>query len=252
MKNLSLSILIAWTACLAVFTVVFAQGNELNLSITRDWGFANFNSEIQGVFTLKGSGPANLTRIEFYIDAKKIGEASRPPFNLQFTTDNYPAGAHILRAVGTTSNGSKLDSNKLNATFISAGESGKMMTSLLIPLLAIVFGAIILSALVPLVSARKVKNLPDGALRSYPFGGRICQKCGRPFALELFNINWVTGKLAPCPYCGKWSASGTASLEKLRAAEQAELVREKGQISQVSEEEKLKKELDDSKYQDLG
>jgi ribosomal protein L32 len=251
MKNIRLAFFSALIACLVTISIVLAQAESLNLTLTRDWGYSGFNGEVQGTCTIKVSGPTSLSRVDFFLDGTKIGEASQPPFNLQFVTDNYPAGAHILSAVGTTSDGGKLSSNQLNTTFISNADSGKKMVGIIVPILAVAFGAIILSAIVPLMSGRKIKNLPAGAPRSYPFGGRICPKCGRPFPLKLYNINLVTGKLARCPYCGQWSLSGSVSLEKLRAAEQAELETEKVQFPQTSEEEKYKKELDDSRYQGL-
>jgi hypothetical protein len=251
MKNIRLVVFIALTVCLATVSLVSAQTESLKLTLTRDWGYNGFNDDIQGTFTIKVTGPAALTHVDFFLDGAKIGETSQPPFNLQFVTDNYPAGVHILSAVGTTLDGSPLSSNQLSATFISKAESAKTATGIIVPILGITFGAIILSALIPLISGRRTKNLPAGTPRSYLLGGRICPKCGRPFAFQLFNLNWVTGKVARCPYCGKWSASGSARLEKLRAAEQAELETEKAQFPQSSEEEKFKKELDDSRYQGM-
>ncbi|MCX6039408.1 MAG: hypothetical protein NTW99_16285, partial [Chloroflexi bacterium] len=71
----------------------------------------------------------------------------------------------------------------------------------------IVFGAILLSFIVPLVMGRgKTQNLPLGAERKYSVGGGICPKCRRPFALPLFSMHLGFSKLACCPYCGKWSA----------------------------------------------
>ena len=61
----------------------------------------------------------------------------------------------------------------------------------------------------------------------------------------------IGGKLTPCPHCGKWSIVKRASMSDLQAAEQAELIVEEVQIPEVSDEEKLRKELDDSKYQNL-
>ena len=61
----------------------------------------------------------------------------------------------------------------------------------------------------------------------------------------------IVGRLVRCPYCGKWSVIGYTQLQNLRAAEQAEMLEEKAQIPQANAEEKLKKELDDSRYQEM-
>jgi Ribonuclease G/E len=65
--------------------------------------------------------------------------------------------------------------------------------------------------------------------------------------MHIYGMNLLTSKLDRCPYCGKWSVVRHQSLEALRAAEQAELEGEKAQVPEETEEEKLKRELDDSK-----
>jgi hypothetical protein len=62
-------------------------------------------------------------------------------------------------------------------------------------------------------------------------------------------MNLGLSKLARCPYCGKWSIVRIQSMAKLREAEQAELEWGKAEVLEETEEEKLRKELDDSKYQ---
>jgi DNA-directed RNA polymerase subunit RPC12/RpoP len=107
----------------------------------------------------------------------------------------------------------------------------------------------LLAALVPLLMGRKTVNLAPGTPRAYPLGGGVCPKCNRPFAVHFWGLNLLNSKYDRCPYCGKWSVVRFASLDKLRAAEQVELEGEKAQVPEMSEEEKLKKSLDDSKYQ---
>jgi len=60
-----------------------------------------------------------------------------------------------------------------------------------------------------------------------------------------------TFQTCPLPYCSKWSAVRIQPLAKLREAEQAELEWGRVEIAKISEEEKLRKELEDSKYQGL-
>jgi hypothetical protein len=58
--------------------------------------------------------------------------------------------------------------------------------------------------------------------------------------------------LAACPFCGKWNLVRVESIIKLREAEKAELEWGKPEhSSEISAEEELGKELDDSKYQGL-
>ncbi len=70
-------------------------------------------------------------------------------------------------------------------------------------------------------------------------------------AFPVLGLNLVGGKFQRCPYCGKWSVFRRVPLEKLRAAEQAEVEPAAGQVPAASEEERLRKELDDSKYQGM-
>jgi hypothetical protein len=229
---------------------VFAQTGQLTLKMSRDWGYGGFNNDIQGLFSMRVTGPADLARVEYYIDTTKIGEVTQPPFNLQFTTDDYPLGSHQLYAVGYSTSGQEYRSNIITSNFVPKQSS----TKFILPVLGVVVAAVLLSALVPLLSRRgKHLNVPLGAERSYGAGGGgICPKCHRPFALPLFSAHLGFSKLAPCPFCGRWSLVRVESIGKLREAERAELESAKAgeQITGETEEEKLKKELDDSKYKD--
>ena len=102
-----------------------------------------------------------------------------------------------------------------------------------------------------MITGRKTVALEPGTPRNYPLGGAVCPKCQRPFAVHIYGINLAFSKFDRCPYCGKWSVVRRESMQKLRAAEEAELVRSKetGTVQGMTEEEKLKKQLEDSKFQ---
>ena len=231
------------------------QGTGLSLNLSRNFGFSSGTGRIQGQFTLKASGPANLQRVVFYIDDQEMGEATQSPFSISFNTGTYSPAQHSLSAVGYTSNGQELRSNVINAQFITSAQAGQSTLRIAIPILVVVLGAVILSALIPLLSSRgKTKKLPLGSQRSYGvMGGTICPKCGRPFSIQFWGINMLAGKLNRCPYCGKWSIVRRLSMADLKAAEQAELdqAASDAMLSPLSEEDKQRKELDNSKYQDL-
>jgi hypothetical protein len=249
MKRLLIMLTLALFASLFLFSAVSAQGEALELTLSRDWGYGGFNNDIQGTFSMKVKGPSDLVRVEFFIDETRIGEAVSAPFNLQFVTDNYPPGIHSLSAVGTTSGGQVLTSNIITANFVTKEDSSRAGWTFILPILALVFGALILAAVVPLITGRKTVHLAPGTPRKYVLGGAICPRCKRPFALHLYGLNLVGGKLDRCPYCGKWSLARRASMERLLQAEQAELENASPQVPQLSAEEKLNKELEDSKYQ---
>jgi DNA-directed RNA polymerase subunit RPC12/RpoP len=246
--------IIFFTALLSLFmvTTVFSQTNELTLKMSRDWGYGGFNEDIQGLFSMKVTGPSDLVKVVFYIDNAPIGEITQAPYNLQFNTDQYSIGKHELYAIGYSSSGQVYQSNVITSNFVPASEGNKVTLQIVVPVLVIVFGAILLSFLIPLIQGRgKTQELPLGAERSYRTGGGICTKCHRPFAIPFFSMNLGFSKLARCPYCGKWSVVRLQPLAKLREAEQAELERGSVEAKEEKEEDRIKKGLDDSKYQDL-
>jgi len=251
MKPLRNALALAVLAGSIIIFPVLAQGENLTISLSRDWGYGGFGGDIQGTFSFHARSAENLTRVEFYIDELKIGEDTTAPFDLQFVTDSFALGAHELYALGYTGDGKTLRSNSINRTFVPASEGGGAAIKILIPLFAVIFGAMALSAVIPLLMGRKAKSLAAGTPRSYSFGGGICPKCERPFAFNLLTPHLLMAKIARCPFCGRWGLMQPASLQALRAAEQAELEAEKGQIPESSEEDKLRKAIDDSKYQGL-
>jgi len=251
MKNSPSILWIITIISLLIASSVAAQEEEVLLRLSRDFGYGGFNNDIQGLFSMKVSGPEDLTRVVFYIDTNAIGEVTTSPFNLQFTTDDYSLGLHNLHATGYSSSGKEYSSNVISCNFVTASEGMRAGLRIAVPMLVIVFGAILLSVIVPILTRRgKNQKFPFGSERNYRFGGGICPKCKRPFALPLFSMNLGLSKLANCPYCGKWSVVRIQSIQKLREAEHEELEWGKAEIPEESKEEKLRKELDDSKYQD--
>jgi hypothetical protein len=199
--------------------------------------------------------PQALTRVEFYIDEQKIGEDTQAPYSLQFNTDSYPLGIHSLKAVGIYPDGKEITSNTIQSNFVPASAATDFLKKLLLPILGLFVLIMGIAVGLPLaLNKGKVSHLPSGTQRNYGIGGgAVCPKCGRPFPLRLWFINLGFHKIDRCPYCGKWSLVRPSSLAELRAAEAAELAIDQPQqpISKESEADKLSKELDDSKYQNL-
>jgi len=251
MKKLSFGFLVAILLSLFIVLATQAQGDDLTISFSRDFGYSSGGGDIQGLFSVKVGGLDTLTKVVFYIDEESIGEDTEAPFKLQFNTDNYSLGQHSIYAIGTISDGRELKTKVVHANFVSASEGTQTAMKILIPVLVLVLVSVLLAVIVPLITGRKTMTLEPGTPRTYPLGGAICPKCQRPFAVHLYGLNLGLGKLDRCPYCGKWSVVRRASLQKLREAEETELERgkETGQIQGMTEEEKLKKQLEDSKFQ---
>lgn len=240
---------------IVTFGSVSAQEDGITLKLSKDFGYA-WAGDIQGTFSMKVSGPDSLARVEFLIDGVLIGEDMEAPFRLQFNTGDYVLGPHTISALGYTSDGSALDSNEIQSNFVTSEQGWTSTGKFVIPILVVVFGVMLLSFLVPwLMSRGKPKTtVPLGAPRSYGVaGGTICPKCQRPFSRNLLSPNLVIGKLDRCPHCGKWNLVRRASSAQLAAAEAAELemVSEGEQAPILSEEQRLRRDLEDSRYEDL-
>lgn len=247
------------TCLLIVLTTsaAFAQStNQLELGLSRDFGYGGFGNDIQGLFTMKiKNPPGNLSKVEFFIDSKLMGEDTQAPFSLQFNTDSYTLGLHDLAAKGYSSDGTTISSNIIKANFVPASAGSQAIVKVVVPIIGLVVIMILISFGLPLILNKgKLSALPLGAQRSYGIGGgAVCPKCGRPFPLRLWFINLGLSKIDRCPYCGKWSFVRPRSLADLRAAEAAEITQAQPEtpITGETEGEKLKKELDDSKYQNM-
>ena len=227
---------------------------QLVLRMSRDFGYSSGSGQIQGTFSMKITGPDTLMRVVFFIDDQSIGEDEVAPYSLRFTTDSFSLGIHSMYAKGYTSDGAELKSNVVTAEYVTADEGWKAGAKFAVPLLVIVFGAMILGFVIPMLTGRENKHLPLGTPRKYGIsGGSICPKCKRPFVLHLMSPNiGFSGKFDRCPYCGKWSMVRPKSLSELRDAEAAEVEQSQGALSPViSEEERLKRDLDSSKYDNL-
>ncbi len=240
-------------ACLVVTPALAQADNGLVLRLSKDFGFAS-GGQIQGTFTIHVTGPANLSRVDFLIDGKQIGEVTQAPFNLQFSTSGFSLGSHTIKAIGYTTDGQELQTPDLTTEFVSANEGMKAAGRVLLPILVIVAAALILSFAFPMLTGRgKRSDLPLGAPRNYGIkGGGICPKCGRPFAFSLLAPNLPFFRFDRCPFCGHWGIVKIASLSDLRKAEAAELEQANAaqSIPEESEEEKLRKEIEDSRFRE--
>ena len=260
---------LVWAVALAcglmLVMPVLAQEGGLRLSLSKQFGFA-MGGQIQGTFKLTAQGPADLTSATFRLDDEAgvvgptiLGEVSEAPFDrlragsfsLTFSTGKYPHGRYALSAVGQTAGGPTIQSNVLHVEFVSAEAGWQATGKIMFPLLAL-FGAIMLLATVgPLVLERlgMRPRRPVGAPRTYgPLGGAVCPKCGRPFGLHWWALNLIVNKFDRCPNCGKWGVAGRASREALAAAEAAEIASATPEMPEPSPEEKLRRQIEDSRY----
>ncbi len=80
-------------------------------------------------------------------------------------------------------------------------------------------------------------------------GAAICPGCKRAFARNFLSPNLVMGKLCRCPHCGKWSIVQRATAAELATAEAADRAASEPAAPALSEEERLRRQIDASKYE---
>ena len=230
----------------------FAQSDELQLFVRRNFGYGG-GDQIQGSFSMEATGPADLASVTFKVDAQVVDTVTRAPFKVNFSTDTYGLGWHTLTAQGQTSSGRALAAAPRRFEFVSATTGFEAAGRIVLPVL----GLLVIIALVAIagivLDTRRSRQSPTplGAPRRYGIlGGAICPKCDRPFSIHWWGLNAGLSKLDRCPHCGRWSTVRPLPLEQLRAAEAAErtAARPDSPVVELSPEEKLRRQLDDSRY----
>ncbi len=253
-KSLLAALFLAFLlSCTLVASASAQTSSELTVSLHRDFGYSGFN-EIQGTFTLKATGPADLSRVIFLIDDQVIAEVDQPPFQVRFNTGSYAVGQHTLSATGYTSQGAELGSNQIRPNFVTAEQGWQAGLKIALPILGVGLAVAILAVVVPwFLGRRKPRQpIPDLPADYGLLGAAVCPKCGRPFARHWWGINMLAGKLDRCPHCGKWSIVRRATPGQLQQAE--DLVRQAAADSQepaLREEQRLQRDLEDSRFQDM-
>jgi hypothetical protein len=244
-RSLLLTLLLI--SCFAIFRseagAHYQESTSLELRLKRNLGFG-MGGQIQGRFSLNVSGPDNLERVEFYIDDSLVGEDSTSPFGTSFNTGDYDRGAHTLMAIGYTSDGRELRSNRITREFAS------------IQSVALIVGGIIV-LVVGFRMASYYLARSKGTSSSADFGylgGTICPNCGRPFGIHWWSIRLGLGRFDRCPHCGKWKMVNRTSAENLERAatldQEAEPPMSSTSGQQADEDELLRRQLDDSRFSD--
>jgi len=249
-----------WALALVVLVIlltasgkVLGQEPQLTLRLRRDWGYGGFG-EIQGNCSLLVNGPQDLERVIFWLDNELMGEVTQAPWRWKFHTSQYVPGVHTLYAIGHTQSGLELRSNEIRVRFLSPAEAGRAVVRVILVLLGGIAAVVALAATMTFLLSRGTKRQPESTeRRSYGLlGGTVCPKCNRPFPLHWWapNVGWFT-KFDRCPHCGQWSWVKRASTQDLAAAETAQRQRvTPSHPDALTEEERLRRELDESRFLD--
>ncbi len=235
---------------------VLAQDVEYKVHPQRNFGY-QAGSDVGGSFSLSIVGnQENIRSVTYRLDGAEIAVIDQPPFKYSFNTGSFPTGRHAISAVVDTKDGRQVTTPDVNLNFLSADQQSQSFRKVVLPML----GGIALLALIgvgaQMLVLRRTKSFVPGAARSYGLkGGTICPRCGRAYAIHFWSINLIGGYFDRCDYCGKWAVVRSRSRADLDAAVQAEVAA--AQASETSlpaaegaqtEEERLRKSLDESKY----
>lgn len=234
-----------------------AQTPEFRLDVRRTFGYGN-GSDVRGDFELRIYGDASQIRsVTYLMDGSVMNEAAQPPFTFKFNTGQYAPGPHQLIAVVHTTDGRSVETPPVGLNFLSAEQERDSMQRIFIPIfigiLVLTVGGVLIQGLFLRGDQRR---LTPGAPRNYGMlGGTICPRCNRPYPIHFWSLSLVVGRLDRCDFCGKWAIVRRYDPSVLAAAEQAEraalrTAENAPLAAPLSEEERLRKLLDESKYID--
>lgn len=226
--------------------VLAQEEPQLRLTLSRDFGYGS-GLQMQGTFSFRVEGPADLQRVQFLIDGEMIAEDTEAPFRYQFQTESYSLGVHTLTAVGFTIAGQELHAAELHREFVSGDVVTQNMVWIIAPIVLLVVGGLAISGWI----ANRGQKQTGQVAYTGPFGGTICPKCNRPFALHIWKLNLAVGALDRCPHCGKWSMVNRVAPAALQAAAEAMAAKTaESSPAPLNEQEKLRKQLEDSRFND--
>ena len=227
--------------------VAWAQATEtIDLRVSKDFGFQAGN-RLQGTISMWAEGAGDdIAEVTFRIDGQIVGVDREPPFRQQFHTGDYALGMHVLAAVGRRDDGVEIAAPERTVEFVTAEEGWRVGLRIGGPILALVLIVSILGTLGPVLLGRR-----------HPFrlgeygaaGGAVCPRCRLPYARHMMAPNLLVGKLERCPHCGRWAIAHAATRAELEAAEQR--VRDdsqRGALEVSDERERLRREIDESRY----
>ncbi|MCA9933942.1 MAG: Ig-like domain-containing protein [Ardenticatenaceae bacterium] len=243
--RLSLSLLLI---LLLPASLLAQEDDSLSLKLSRDFGY-NSGIQIQGRFSYRVTGPDDLERVVFLLDGEPIGEDTEAPFRLQFQTDTYAIGTHTMSAVGYTSNGRELSSNRITREFVGKETTNRIIYWIVIPIVVLsLAGRIFASWFVN--RGRRETGKPA---ISESLGGTICPNCNRPYAIHLWSLKLIVARLDRCPHCGKWKFVRRVPYELLEAADKASEAADAANNTppfSTNSEDKFLDQLDNSRFDD--
>ncbi len=235
---------------------VLAQDVEYQVHPQRNFGYGA-GSDVRGSFSLSVVGNQdNIRSVTYRMDGREIAVVDQPPFKFSFNTGNFPDGRHAISAVVDTKDGRQVTTPDVTLNFLSADQQNQSFRKIIIPLLGGLLVIVLIGVGIQILVVRRTVPAVPGAPRNFGLkGGTICPRCGRAYPIHFWSINLPGGYFDHCDYCGKWAFVRSRSRAELDAAIQAEVAAAQTSESSLpaaegaqSEEERLRKMMDESKY----
>jgi len=253
-KKIQIVILICEILLLFGMTpVVLGQGSDFTVHVERDFGYG-WGSDIQGTFTISLVGDEEVVEeVVFLIDGEVFSIVQEPPFQYQFSTDDFDSGDHMLSAEVQFKDGSQENTPAAEYHFITHEQTQKELTQVLLWIGGALIGVMGIAVIMQgwFLKNKKTASARRGEKRDYGLlGGAICPKCGYPFPRHIWGMNLIVGKLDRCEHCGKWVITRRASPGELQAAEEAELNMDQVEQKAVVVQKEEKDLLDETRYID--
>lgn len=245
-RKLLASLIIVWSVLPVSRALAQDEEPPLQLRLRRTFGYGGIG-QIQGNFALRVETVEGLSRVEFLFDDAVVHTAQEDPFEFRFHTNDFPSGMHTMSAVGYTTDGQVLPSNSYTREFLTSEAAWSVTSGIMIPLLAGIGVLALASALIPFLLGRRQGHRP-GQYGSA--GGAVCPRCEKPYSRHFLSPNLIAGKLERCPHCGKWAIARRATPAELEAAEALLAGASTEEMPSLeSQEEKLRRMIDDSRYE---
>jgi hypothetical protein len=221
--------------------------------VHKSFGYNN-GSQIRGTFSAEVVGDMTAVKsVQFLDNGQPFAEANSAPFKISFRTTDFSVGWHTMSALVSTSDGKQYSTAERRFEFVSAESEAAFFRNVVLPALTglLVIIVIAMGAQYLGIRGRKTDHLPLGAERTFGLkGGAICPQCKRAFSVHWTAVNLIGAVYDRCDFCGKWSLVRRASRAELNAAIAAELAEAQPEepIREKSEEDRLKDQLDDSRF----
>lgn len=182
-------------------------------------GYAAGN-DINGMFSMTAQVSNDVAYVEFYLDDALQTNDTSAPFTWDFDTNNYPLGQHNITVIA-------YDSNGQNASAVWQRNFVEMPTGFYIIIILVVVFAVIVSV-VSVINRSKLTK---------------CPHCGHIFQRKYSWIHFGSIGRNKCPNCGKAFWTKAYKGPKPKDDEKS------AQSDSMSNDERLRKDIDNSKYE---